>query len=167
MTQGKICRAYGFVAVALIYLTVFFGRPGVVAAQDAGVLFACVNPSGLARFVKAGTLCPPNETLVSWNVVGPEGPAGSPGPAGTSGGGTVSYVVGGMFPGTSVARAFCPPGTKVTGGGGVSLSGAGLQQDYPISDATGVIAFGTTAIGWQIAASDFSDVQAFVACLGP
>jgi hypothetical protein len=72
-----------------------------------------------------------------------------------------------MFPGTSVARAFCPPGTKVTGGGGFSLSGAGLQQSHPISDLTGVVAFGTTAIGWQIAASNFSDVQAYVVCLGP
>jgi len=72
-----------------------------------------------------------------------------------------------MYPGTSVSRAFCPTGTKVTGGGGFSLNGAGLQQSYPISDASGVIAFGSTAIGWQVAASDFSNVQAFVVCVGP
>jgi hypothetical protein len=57
-------------------------------------------------------------------------------------------------------------GTKVTGGGGVSLNGAGLQQSYPISDNTGVIAFGDTAIGWQVAAADWSNVQAFVVCVG-
>jgi hypothetical protein len=77
------------------------------------------------------------------------------------------YITAGMFPGTSVSRAFCPTGTKVAGGGGVSLNGAGLQQSYPISDATGVIAFGSVAIGWQIAASDFSAVQAFVLCAEP
>ena len=79
----------------------------------------------------------------------------------------VRYVVGGMFPGTSVARAFCPEGTKVTGGGGFSSNRAGLQQSHPISDADGTIAFGSTAIGWQIAASDFSNVQAFVVCASP
>ena len=72
-----------------------------------------------------------------------------------------------MYPGTSVARAFCPPGTVVTGGGGFSLSGEGLQQNYPISDETGAIAYGSVAIGWQVAASNFSDVQAFVVCVGP
>jgi hypothetical protein len=89
---------------------------------------------------------------------------------GGTGGGTsiqVQYVVGGMFPNTSVARAFCPTGTKITGGGGFSLNGAGLQQSFPISDETGTIAIGIVAIGWQVAASDFSDVQAFVACAGP
>jgi hypothetical protein len=35
-----------------------------------------------------------------------------------------------------------------------------------VSDNTGVIAFGSTAIGWQVAASDFSGVQAFVVCAG-
>jgi hypothetical protein len=77
------------------------------------------------------------------------------------------YVMGGMVPGTSVSRAFCPEGTKVAGGGGFSVNGAGLQQNFPISDETGVIAFGTTAIGWQVAATDWSDVQAFVVCAGP
>jgi hypothetical protein len=72
-----------------------------------------------------------------------------------------------MYPGTSVARAFCPSGTKLIGGGGFSLNGAGLQQNYPISDQTGVVAFGTTAIGWQIAASDFSTVQAYAICMAP
>ena len=46
-------------------------------------------------------------------------------------------------------------------------SGPGLRYSFPISDETGVFAFGTTAIGWQVAAEDFSDVQAFVVCTGP
>ena len=56
---------------------------------------------------------------------------------------------------------------KLTGGGGFSLNGAGLQQNHSISDETGVIAFGSTAIGWQVAASDWSDVQAVVICAAP
>ena len=75
-----------------------------------------------------------------------------------------SYRAGGIFPGTSVARAFCAPGEKVTGGGGVSMSQAGLTQNHPISDATGLIAFGTTAIGWQVASQGFGPVTAYVVC---
>jgi len=71
-----------------------------------------------------------------------------------------------MYPGTSVARAFCPLGTKVTGGGGFTLNNVGLAQNYPISDETGVVAYGTTAIGWQVAATDWSNVQAYVVCAG-
>ena len=72
-----------------------------------------------------------------------------------------------MYPDTSVSRALCPAGTKVTGGGGFALNQAGLSQSFPIGDETGVIASGTTAIGWQVAADDWSDVQAFVVCVGP
>jgi hypothetical protein len=79
----------------------------------------------------------------------------------------VLYVYGGMVPNTSVARALCPQGMKVSGGGGLSPSGAGLQQNYPIADETGLIAHGSTAIGWQVAATDWSPVQAFVVCVAP
>lgn len=79
----------------------------------------------------------------------------------------VVYVAGGMVPGTSVARAFCPAGYVVTGGGGLTNSGtpAALQQSYPISDKDGMIAWGATGIGWQVAADDWSDVLAFAICI--
>lgn len=71
---------------------------------------------------------------------------------------------------TGMARAFCPAGTTLLGGGGAveGPSGAAevkLRQSHPISDATGVIAWGTTAIGWQAASSNFEDtVLAFAIC---
>jgi hypothetical protein len=79
----------------------------------------------------------------------------------------IVYVAGGMVPGTSVARAFCPKGYVVTGGGGFTTSGApaSLQQTYPISDSSGTIAWGVTGIGWQVAASDWSNVIAFAICI--
>ena len=66
---------------------------------------------------------------------------------------------------TGVARAFCPAGTTLTGGGGFVetpptidlFQEEVLRQTYPISDATGVIAYGTSAIGWQTASSNFQD----------
>lgn len=74
---------------------------------------------------------------------------------------------------TGVARAFCPAGTTLTGGGGFvetptipSFLEVALRQTYPISDASGVIAHGTTAIGWQAASSNFGNVVAsFAVCV--
>src|SRR5436190_1790474 len=76
---------------------------------------------------------------------------------------------------TGLARAFCSKRMPVIGGGGFVETPAGmpfkeekLRQTYPISDATGVIAFGTTAIGWQAASSNFQDiVVSFAVCATP
>ena len=125
---------------------------------------ACVNPHSGEVKISGGAACPSGTFLLQWNQAGTGGPAGPPGPSGLA---NILYLDAGMYPNTSVSRAFCPVGTKVAGGGGFSLNGAGLQQNYPISDEQGTIAFGSTAIGWQIAATDFSDVQAFVVCVGP
>ena len=147
---GNILRA----AVAVLFFVSTFVR--------ADTINACVNSqSGVIKIVPAGIPCIEGVAL-QWDQSGPAGPAG---PSGVV---NVTYVTGGIVAGTSVARAFCPLGTKVTGGGGItSGAGVGLQQSYPISDVTGVIAFGSTAIGWQAAAEDFAFAQAFVVCVGP
>lgn len=77
--------------------------------------------------------------------------------------------------GTGLSRAICPKRMPVIGGGGFVETPAGtgfqeekLRQTYPISDATGVIAFLTTAIGWQAASSNFQDIVVAVAvCASP
>lgn len=77
--------------------------------------------------------------------------------------------------GTGLARATCSKRMPVIGGGGFVESPAGigfkdeaLRQAYPISDMTGVIAFGNSAIGYQAASSDFTDiVAAFSICAAP
>ena len=52
-------------------------------------IFACVNAtSGAVRIVAQGAACRTPESLVTWNVVGPQGPpgpAGAPGPQGPAG----------------------------------------------------------------------------------
>jgi hypothetical protein len=63
--------------------------------------------------------------------------------------------------GIGFARVFCEDGEIVVGGGGFAESGDGLHEaklrySFPIADATGVIAWGTSAVGWQAASSDFS-----------
>src|SRR5262249_4140605 len=49
-------------------------------------IFACVNAtSGAVRIVAQGVACRTPESLVTWNVVGPQGPPGPAGPAGAQG----------------------------------------------------------------------------------
>ena len=133
-------------------------------AAEAASLMACVNShSGEIKAVKPGTQCRRGSYLVEL-ATGSGNPP--PPPPSTL---TVEYVTGGMYPGTSVSRAFCPPGSIVAGGGGITMLGAdhALQQSHPISDLTGLIAWGPNAIGWQVATDDWSDSQAFVVCLRP
>ena len=174
----------GLIATCLVVLAA--ATMTAVLRADDGTIRACVNArTGEIRIVAAGARCAHGSVPLRWNqqgpvgARGPAGPAGSSGlagaagppgpvgPAGPSGIANVQYIFGEMVPNTSVARAMCPTSTIVTGGGGFSVNGAGLQQNYPISDDTGVVAFGSTAIGWQVAATDWSRVQAYVVCVGP
>jgi len=136
--------------------------PGVRAQGE--VLTACVNKSsGEIKMVVGGHGCKNGWVPLEWNqqgAPGPQGPAGPPGPLAD-----ITYVRAGMYPGTSVARAFCPPGTRLTGGGGYSPSGMGLKYNFPIGDETGAFASGSQGVGWQVASTDWSDVEAFAVCI--
>jgi len=58
------------------------------AASSSEMLEACINPgNGMMRLVDSSTACHDNETRVSWNITGPEGPPGPKGDPGTSAGG--------------------------------------------------------------------------------
>ena len=55
-------------------------------SADAQQIFACVNANtGAVRIVAQGAACRTPESLVTWNVVGPQGPPGPTGPAGALG----------------------------------------------------------------------------------
>jgi hypothetical protein len=160
---SRSCRFAGAAAATAHLALAILAVGSIATSVRADTINACVNPSGVVKIVPTAIPCDESSAPLQWNQSGPAGPTG---PAGASGVANVTYVTGGIAEGTSVARAFCPPGTKVTGGGGIT-GGVGLQQSFPISDATGVIAFGSTAIGWQVAAQDFGFAQAFVVCVGP
>jgi len=49
-------------------------------SADAQQIFACVNNSGAIRIVAPDAVCPTPESLVTWNVGGPQGPPGPAGP---------------------------------------------------------------------------------------
>jgi hypothetical protein len=57
-----------------------------ISADAQQQIFACVNAnSGAVRIVAQGAACRTPESLVTWNVIGPQGPPGSAGPAGALG----------------------------------------------------------------------------------
>jgi hypothetical protein len=154
-----------------------------------GVIQGCYRTSeddrkGELRVVSDPASCKTSELPLSWNVQGPkgdtgdtgpqgplgaqgpQGPLGPPGPQGQSGAATsYRYVFAEAAAGTP-AFAFCAPGEKVTGGGGgTTANESGLIQNHPVSDAIGTFAFGTSAIGWKVAAESFAGpVVAFVIC---
>ena len=57
-----------------------------ISAQGNSVIFACYkNNTGALRWVSSSNQCAPQETEISWNVVGPQGPQGVQGPPGQQG----------------------------------------------------------------------------------
>jgi hypothetical protein len=55
-------------------------------AETNGVIYACVNASdGTLRIVSSPAQCKKNETLLSWNIMGPKGDTGATGPQGLQG----------------------------------------------------------------------------------
>jgi len=71
-----------FAVLALLSagIVVGLGVRGAFANNGGGVIYACKGDrSGSIRIVSAGTACQRGETLISWNVEGPAGPAGAVG----------------------------------------------------------------------------------------
>jgi hypothetical protein len=102
------------------------------AARAADQIYACVNTSsGEIKLVAQNATCKNNETLVVWNVVGPQGligPPGPPGPTGPAGpAGPAGVLAGSSFlcggPGSAggFVNFFAQP---VAFGAGISTSGS-------------------------------------------
>jgi hypothetical protein len=175
-------------AMAAAVAAVTGGIAYAATSTGADVINGCVGEhSLLLRVIDADVdECRAGEFPITWNQMGPEGPqgpegrqgaagpqgpegpqgpAGPAGPRGPAGASTYNYRFGSSTNGA--ARAFCLPGEKVTGGGAFATDASftrGLIQNHPISDATGVVAWGTTAIGWQAATEGFGPVQVYVIC---
>lgn len=106
----------------------------------------------------------------SRGATGPTGPTGPQGPAGTTPALLVQYVQA-QAPG--LAKALCPVGMKVTGGGAFqtpisdAIFDLTLEQSYPIANASGAGAVGTTGIGWLASSTLGSAVMvtAFAICV--
>jgi hypothetical protein len=87
--------------------------PQANSAQVSGVIVACAKTAtGSMRLSTPGAKCGVGETLVSWNQAGPAGPAGTPGVSGYEVVESTSDL--NQAP---AARAFCPAGKRLLGGG--------------------------------------------------
>jgi len=89
-------------------------------AQGDNIINACMKSvNGQLRIVSAATQCLPSETAISWNAVGPQGPAGPQGPQGAQGPsgavatGTISGAVAPVV-GNATAWTFAGPTVSVT-----------------------------------------------------
>lgn len=71
------------VAAAALAGTEAYARLG--ATQASNTIYACVKKNGDPTLVAEGARCKPNETLVSWNIVGPRGAKGDKGDTGPQG----------------------------------------------------------------------------------
>ena len=83
----KLTRRSVLVYISVIALAVLVPI-AMRAASSPTTLEACVNPgNGMMRLVDSSTPCHSNETRVTWNIEGPQGPPGDQGPPGPSSGG--------------------------------------------------------------------------------
>ncbi len=109
-------------AVAGVLSGALLLRTAPAEAQTPNTIYACVavahsddrdrrhddddnDGPGSVRFVTASQACRRNENRVSWNITGPQGPAGLPGPAGPVGPGGPAGAPGAVGPqGTTGAQ---------------------------------------------------------------
>jgi hypothetical protein len=117
--------------VTLVALGAIFGV-GIATVLSAGggdPIHACANPAGQVRIVTGPGDCKSQETYLTWNVVGPQGP---PGVSGYE----IVEASWALDPGTANQwQVSCPSGKKVLGGGvSASVSSAVVFGSRPIGD---------------------------------
>lgn len=126
-------------------------KPSQPATPSSDVLTACVKKvNGQVRIISSGGKCLPSETAISWNVAGPqgpagpagpEGPAGQAGPQGPSGVVTTEMVSGavGTVAGNSTSWVFAGPTVSTSTTATESITGA-VQSPLGTTE-TGIAAF--------------------------
>lgn len=131
------------------------------AAADSGVLAACVGKqAGVMRLIDAGGTCRSGESLVTWNIQGPQGAPGAqgvpgvpgapgsngaPGPQGPAGAQTLINAV--ILGDGSILTAAKPPGSTLTvvrdSAGSYVVNVTGLGNTCPLPMA---MAYGSNAV---------------------
>jgi type VI secretion system Hcp family effector len=119
------------IAIAAALLTLLVGASAGTYAWGASsdatqTIYACVDQAGHVRLVAAGDSCKSNETAVSWNTVGPQGPAGPQGAQGPAGPQGPTGPAGPQGPAGSAA----PDPNAATGT--VNITGSGFSSTAAI-----------------------------------
>jgi len=93
-----------------------------LAQSQSAAIYACVGSTGVIQIVSPGTACKKNETLLTWNVAGPQGPPGPTLPTTAftadnfSGGFSAEAISTDALLPTEVAGFNLPPGNYVVTG---------------------------------------------------
>jgi len=139
-TMGRVGTALRLLS-ACASLVITSAGWSTLARAD-GQIFACVNNSnGEIKLVAQNATCKGNETLVVWNVAGPQGmigPAGPAGPQGPAGAAGPAGVAGAQGPAG-------PPGPSGSAGAPGPQGPAGAQGP------AGVLAFSEYACNGSVA----------------
>jgi len=111
-----------------------------VFAQAGGVINACVAKDGTLRIVSDTNQCKRAETLLSWNIMGPQGPQGEIGPQGPQGEQGPQGIQGEQGP-AGPASLDALKGTPCT------MSGGAGKVAIVTDNSTGII---TVRCGWTL-----------------
>jgi Collagen triple helix repeat (20 copies) len=79
-------RKTSIVVIACLLGTLFGGALATAYAGSTGIIHACVDKDGELRILKATQTCKTKETVLDWNISGPQGPKGDKGDQGPAGG---------------------------------------------------------------------------------
>lgn len=110
--------------------TLAVGGAAYAASSDSGTINACYGPSGALRYSSDGS-CKSNETAISWNQTGPQGPGGVNGVSGYQ---IVTEVV--PYSGSPINTTLpCPAGKKALSGG--QSGGSDYDDSWPTLDGSG------------------------------
>lgn len=86
MNSGHTGRRFAYAAILAVVAAFVTGAGTRVHAQAGpATIRACAGGGGTLRLVGPSETCKSNETLVVWNVEGPQGPTGPAGPTGATG----------------------------------------------------------------------------------
>ena len=139
LTGGQMRNHFGIASVLALCAACFLAP----TAAQAAIIYACEgNIAGLVRIVSAGTACRPNERSISWNTVGPQGPAGPAGAQGVQGPAGLQGTpgpVGATGPVGSIGPAGPAGAAGVQGPAGPAGTGVPISCALPGDDTVAAI----------------------------
>jgi len=112
--------------------------------------YACLSKGKLSKVATAAPKCKAPASSVSWNSVGPPGPAGTSVLSGVGAPATTMGAVGDFYIDSSTytiygpATQICDPNCEVIWGAGTSLKGQGFAYDTQLAGPV----FDTNGAGW-------------------